>query len=181
VAEVIKKHVLKCRENPFLAHAKAVILPESNMGTVAQELDRELKGAYRIENKLVMYEDNANKGGGGGIQHDMPGSVTTNRNKIDMVEMLIKYYMKPNKLFFYKDFISAHEGNVESIFNIRKEFVRELRVFSKIKEELPTGGCKVSYSGKRIDSDDDLVITLMLCIFMRRLFFSSDKYAGDRV
>lgn len=148
---------------------------------MAQELDRELKGPYRFENKLVMYEDNANKGGGGGIQHDMPGSVTTNRNKIDMVETLIKYYMKANKLFFYKDFISAHEGNVESIFNIRKEFVRELRVYSKIKEEVASGGCKVSYSGKRIDSDDDLVITLMLCVWMKHLFFSDDRYASDRV
>lgn len=151
------------------------------MGNVAVELDKELKGPYRCEEQLVMYEDNANKSHGGGIQHDMPGSVTTNRNKIDMVEMLIKYYMKPNKIFFYKNFISAHEGNVESIFNIRKEFVRELRVFSKIKEEVNTGGCKVSYSGKRIDSDDDLVITLLLCIWMQRKFMSDPKYASDRI
>ena len=181
MADVVRRHVLKCRENPFLYGAKAIIIPESNMGTTAQELDKELRGAYRFENKLVMYEDNGNKGHGGGVQYDMPGSVTTNRNKVDMVARIIKYYMQPNKIFFFKHFVSAHEGNVASIFNIKKEFVRQLRVFSKIKEEVNTGGCKVSYSGKRIDSDDDLVITLLLGVFMYNIFMTEQDYASDRV
>lgn len=180
VAQVIYNHVHKCRENPFMQHAKIIIIPESNIATVAQELDRQIQGPYWFENKKVMYEDNANKGGGGGIQHDMPGSVTTNRSKIDMVIWITERYMKPNKIVFSKELISTHEGMISSIGQIQKEFVRELRLFSKIKEDLPSGGCKVTYSGKRAGCDDDLVLTLLIAVFFHNVFMTDNRYAMDR-
>ena len=99
---MVASHIKKCREIPALTHALAVVIPESNLPVIATGILRGLKGLALRGCIFMTEEDNK----GSSIRYDMPGSITTHKNKPEMVHML-KETMRAKRVVFYRHFIVA--------------------------------------------------------------------------
>lgn len=178
---MIQQHVTECKKIPFLAYALPIITVESNMHTIAQEVARTLKLSLRMKCQF-MTEDKSKAG----TQEDIPGSFTTRTNKLEMIQILINSYFNPRLIKFYENFVvTVSEGEeATSFINVKNEFVRELRDFSRIKKYKTTSeGTQIVqffYNGKTKGANDDLVMALLIAVLMHRRFTTEDKYRNVR-
>lgn len=175
VAQIIASHIEKCRSRRFLRNAWAVVIPEANLPTIAQNIMNAVR-ELKVPRCIFMTEDNDK---GSAYQYDLPGSITTRRSKPQMVTLLIEDYMKKQRLVFYHDFIVA-EWEYAVVDNIKNEFIKQMRGFLKKKKAMRqrdgTILYETFYSGKHNGQNDDFVLTLMIGIFMRERFFKNEKY-----
>lgn len=178
---MINTHIAKCKEIPFLRYALPIIIPESNLPTIAQELSRTLKLSLQLRCQF-MTQDRSHAG----TQADLPGSYTTRTNKLEMVQLMLNSYLAPRKIVFYKDFVvTVSEGEeATSTIDVKKEFERQLRDFARIKKyKVGRDGattCEFFYNGKTGNSNDDLTISLLIALLMHKRFWSEEKYRNVR-
>ena len=175
VGQIVASHIAKCRTHPFLANCLAIVIPECNMATIAQNIMIAMR-QLNVPRCIFMTEDNDK---GAAHQYDMPGSLTTRRNKPEMVTVLIEDFMKKQKLVFYRDFIVA-EWESSVVDDVKKEFVQQLRTFLRKKKAMKqrdgTVLFETFYSGKHNGGTDDFVLTLMIGVYMHFKFFKNQKY-----
>ena len=176
MGKIIASHIAKCRSQAFLRNALAIIIPECNMATIAQHIMMSVR-QYEIPQCIFMTEDNNRSSA---HQYDLPGSLTTRQNKPVMVTMLIEDYMKKQKLVFYRHFIVA-EWEYAVVEDVRAEFVNQMRSFLCKKKAMRQRDGTVLfekfYSGKHNGQTDDFVLTLMIGVYMHKLFFLNQKYS----
>lgn len=175
VASIIESHIRKCRSLPFLSNCLAVIIPEANMATIAQHIMIAMR-QLQVPRTIFMTEDNDK---GAAHLYDLPGSITTRRNKPEMVTVLIEDYMKKQKLVFYRNFVVAEQES-SVVEDVKAEFVKQLRGFlRKKKAQKNRDGStyfETFYTGKNNGNTDDFVLTLMIGVYMHHRFFTSEKY-----
>ena len=178
---MIEIHVKKCKEIPFLLYALPIIIPESNLVTMAAELQRTLK--LNLQMKCQFMTEDKRKHS---METELPGNVTTHQNKIEMISILINTYLKPGKICLYHDFVvTVSEGeDVTQFIDVKKELIRQMRDFAKIKRIKTAGdGSQIPtfvYNGKTKGLNDDLVMAILMAGLMKKWFFSLEKYRGIR-
>lgn len=88
--------------------------------------------------------------------------------------------MKKQRLVFYRNFIVA-EWEYAVVEDVRGEFVKQLRSFLRKKKAMRqrdgTVLFETFYSGKHNGQTDDFVLTLMIGVYMHKVFFHSQKYS----
>lgn len=168
-------HIAKCRTIPFLANCLAIVIPESNMATIAQHIMIAMR-QLQVPRCVFMTEDNDK---GAAHQYDLPGSITSRKNKPEMVTMLVEDYMKKQKLVFYQNFVVA-EWESAVVEDVKREFVSQMRSFLRKKKAMKqrdgTILFETFYSGKHNGGTDDFVLTLMIGVYMHHRFFTNEKY-----
>lgn len=178
---MIEIHVKKCKEIRFLQYALPIIIPESNLVTVAAELQRTLK--LNLQMKCQFMTEDKRKHS---METELPGNVTTHQNKIEMISILINTYLKPGKICLYHDFVvTVSEGEeATQVVDVKKELIRQMRDFAKIKRIKTAGdGSPIAtfvYNGKTKGANDDLVMAVLMAGLMRRWFVTKPKYEGIR-
>lgn len=182
MAEVLVRHVTKCKEIPQLQYAFPVIIPEANMATLAMELQRTLK--YEFKFKCQFMTEDKRKGA---KKVDMPGIYTTHHNKNDMIHLFMNNYLKKGRISVHPNFVVAASEGEEitcAYGSIKGELESELREFSRVKaiKRAPDGTeyAKFFYHGKTDGNDDDFVMALVIAPFAYRIFSTHDKYRGVR-
>lgn len=180
-ADMVVRHIERCKELPFLQYALPIIIPESNLPLIAMQLQRDLKRDYKVRWQFMTEDKNKND-----LGHTLPGSVTTHTNKLESVNILTQNYLKKNKIVFYQDFVVAASEGAETTsgINVKKEFERQLRDFARIKKykDARDGSKYVefSYHGKSSGCNDDFVMTLLIAVRMHKIFWEKEKYANLR-
>lgn len=108
----------------------AIVIVEANLPTVAEAVRDAMKdrGTPHV---MFMNESTSKESA---QARDLPGSVTTRRNKPEYFRLLIDNYMIPKKLVFYKHFLVA-ESRLGYINDVRGEYVKQLRNFCQKKVE----------------------------------------------
>lgn len=181
VAEMIEIHVKKCKEIPFLRYALPIIIPESNLVTMAAELQRTLK--LNLQMKCQFMTEDKRKHS---METELPGNVTTHQNKIEMISILINTYLKPGKICLYHNFVvTVSEGEeATQVVDVKKELIRQMRDFAKIKRIKTAGdGSQIAtfvYNGKTKGANDDLVMAILMAGLMCKWFNTLPKYQGIR-
>lgn len=171
------QHVTYCRQhNEHLRNALAVIIPESNMGTVSLNLALAMKRDVRLPNCMFVMEDSSQKGG----EKDLPGSITTKRNKQEMVTLLKTEYLQAGKICFHIPFMVS-EVERSRVDNVQQEIVKQVRNFCKQRKQrhdhegnLVT---EIIYTGKPPvgSGDDDYVIALIMGPYHKKRFFLNPR------
>ena len=175
VAEVVYAHVERCRQITALKRALAIIVPESNLPFAAVDLQKELKYTLRLENHMFMLED------GGNGRKDLPGSVTTHTKKLEMVQLLIKHYLQPQRICYHDPFIVVMD-EMAGVEDVQLEVTKQLRGF-KQKRRYHTDAeenvaCQIIYTGKEpVGTNDDFVMALLIAVYHEKKFREDPRYA----
>jgi len=114
-----------------MKNVTAVIIPEANLPTIAQNIVRVMRDLM-VPNCVFMNEDN-NKGSQ--QRNDLPGSITTRANKVEMVNILVEEYMKKHRVVFCRDFLVA-EPEYSTVENVKAEYVKQLRNFCRKRKQM---------------------------------------------
>jgi hypothetical protein len=183
VSQIIANHVLECKRRiPRLQRALPVIIPESNLPCMALEIQRTLKMQLNFE--CIFMTEDKRKGQKSG---NLPGNITTHRNKEEMVTYFKEKYLATGKIFVRPDFIVASsEGPdvTDGVADVKHEFERQMRDFSRIKRyyRAPDQSTYVRFfhHGKIDGKNDDFVMALLMAPYMYRIFCASDKYRNVR-
>jgi hypothetical protein len=157
VSQVIASHIAACRALSFLKQALVVVIPEANLPTIAQHIE---KGVHQLGvlNVLFMNEDN---NASSEQRNDLPGTITTRKLKMAMMTRMIRDYMEPAKLGFYKQFITA-EPEVSVHDDNKRELVKELR--NHVQKRLlrtdrdGTPYFEIFYTGMHADAGSELCL-----------------------
>jgi hypothetical protein len=145
------------------------------MAFCATQLKRDLgSSGVDLERHIFMYEDSK----GGGIK-DLPGSITTHRKKLEMVDIFIKVYLQKNKICFHKPFIVTQE--VAGIEDVQLEVIKQLRGFKKRRkykfDSDDQNVCQIIYTGKEpAGKNDDFVMALLIAVYHHKVFFTDPRY-----
>lgn len=130
VSAIVASHIEKCRKLSFLRNSLAIVIPESNLPTIAQHLVTGLKD-LQVKNCIFMNEDN---NPGSAQRNDLPGSYTTRNKKSEMVLCLKEDYFRKHRIVFYQDFIVA-EKEYSVVEDVKVEFVKQLRGFCQKRKQ----------------------------------------------
>ncbi len=123
---------------------------------------------------MMMNEDTIHKGG---VSVDLPGSRTTRMNKPLMVDML-RVALRENRIIFYRRFVVS-QPDYATCSDVKEEMITQLKSFCRILKENkmnPSAANTITYDGKGGGGQDDFVITIMLSILMRSVFYTKSKY-----
>lgn len=178
VATVIFKHIWACRRIPGLEQALAIVTVESNQAHIASQVqDRVIE--MGLKKTLFLMEDHRGKG----PYRDMPGSVTTEKNKVRSVEALRDLYLKTGNIRFHKHFVTTYweiSLDPNNRLSVRDTLVQHLRNF-KMKR-IPRkdhGGSiiyELYYSGKWTgDKNDDFVSGLLITLTAHYVFWLDEE------
>lgn len=176
VADVLCRHVTACRRLPGLEKALAIIVPEANMPHIAMSLREEVQEVRRLPAVLFMMEDSK----GHGQYRDTAGSITTERNKREAVEMLRELYLKPGQLGFHAKFVCVH-FDVGVGVEVKEMLVAHLRnyKFKRIAYKDHGGATRyeIYYSGKWTgDKNDDFVSAILIAVYNKREFWLDKEH-----
>jgi hypothetical protein len=195
--DVLAQHIKRLRENIFLRDALVVIVPESNLPTIAHNLMAMFRANYKMPQTFFMTEDNNPNSS---AYCDQPGSNTTAKNKLAMVHILINSYLKPHKICLHRGFLSDTQDATAGVLDVRKELVKQMHNFSQKKVykiqpgmlrviycistqrlTLTDGSdrCEIHYGGKLINQNDDIVLCIMIGVYMHQTFFLNQKYQAN--
>jgi hypothetical protein len=178
VAEVIRDHINACRENDALASAKAVIIIEANLPGITWDVQAAVN-SLGVRNKTFLFED---KSSAHSEQRDAPGSMTTRRNKPEMINLLKDKYLKANNIGFYHNFVTANRERA-IVDDIQEEIVKELRLFNKrlVIQKARDGSVHndIYYTGKLTGGNDDFVMALAMGVYWKEVFFHNEKYRAE--
>jgi hypothetical protein len=181
VSAVLANHIRHCRAQRFgenrtryLHDAYAIVIVEANLPTIADEILEKIKIANVPRVKFMTQVDNKNSS----IRRDVPGSMTTGKNKPIMAKLLIDY-MKNGHIVFCKDFVVC-ELELCPFADTQKEVVSHLRNFCLRRKPIKARDGTIIYerhfSGKFNGHDDDFVLAIMIALFNHGVFFSDKRY-----
>ncbi len=178
VAGLIDGHIKACRRIPALAHAWAIVIPESNLPHIAEGLRDALKNEYRVPKLAFMMED----GHGSGKQRifDLPGSQTTERNKREAVDILRDEYLKPERICFNEPFITVFPDYRLSA-DIKTDVMDHMRNFKKKlltrRDRVGAQINEITYTGKLtgVKNDDFVSAFLILMIAVREFWKEANR------
>lgn len=177
MAQVVRDHIEKCRSYDFLRHAKAVIIIEANTNQaigVEASLDQ-----LQIPNMRIMTEENPKYSNS---HRDLPGTMTTKKNKNLMVYYFIDRYLKPGLIGFSQPFIVSNY-ECSRIDDMKAEILTELKTFKKKKKAVNnrdgTTEFEIFFTGKEGSANDDYVMALLLGTYWKERFFKDPKYRND--
>ncbi len=157
------------------------MVPECNLPHIAQALRDSVRDDYG-ENYLFMMEDSSDRKQG--AIRDMPGSLTSERNKRESAEMLRDLYLKPGLCRLHRPFISTNSAvavqqDIESLvlghlanYKLRR-ILRRDHAGAEVNE--------IYFTGKLTgDRNDDFVSALLIAVWNKREFFRDPdgKYAA---
>lgn len=167
------KHVKQLRKNDFLTNSLVVVVIEANHPATTIDVVDELK---RLKDPRMTFMMEAK---GMGKEKTQPGIVTTAYSKDRMVNMMIDH-LKHKKICFTEDFVWSAPGYNQLIQDLKGEFEREMRKFSKKKivtrdHKNDVDRVHYTYSGKVIKENDDLPMATMLACYGKHLFFSAEN------
>lgn len=170
---MIIAHFRKLRKHEFLSGALGVVIIEANNSTTAIDIVEDMK---RTGEPGITFLKEAK---GMGIAKTQPGLVTTSNTKDRMVSLMMKY-LKEKRIVFAEDFVWAKPGFNSQIQDLKGEFEKEMRKFSKKKivtrdHKNDIDKVHYTYSGKCIKENDDLPMATMLALLGKELFFSSEN------
>lgn len=176
VAQLLVEHIYQCRRIKHLQYAMPVIIPESNLPYIAQQLQMDVRQMYR-ESIVFMMED---AGSRTAMQKDLPGSVTTHRKKNEMVINLQNKYLKLGKVLFNTMFINVRFDELP-FDDIQVEIMKQLRGFRQKRcYKLDTEGnsvCQLIFTGKApVGQNDDFVMVLLIGCYYQQIFFENPIY-----
>ena len=179
VAGIVDAHITACRKIPALAHAWAIIIPESNLPHIAEGLRESLKDEYKVPRMVFMMEDG--HGQGKRRVFDLPGSMTTERNKREAVDILRDQYLRPEQICFNDPFIWVYP-DVRIVPDVKLEIMDHLRNFKKKllprKERTTAEISEVTYTGKLSgNKNDDFVSALLIAVYNKREFWKEANRA----
>lgn len=179
VAGVVDAHIRACRQIKAMAHAWAIVIPESNLPHIAEGLRDALKDEYKVPRLVFMMED----GHGKGKQRvfDLPGSMTTERNKREAVDMLRDQYLKTEAICFNEPFITAYP-DYRLTPDIKEEIMDQLRNFKKKlltrKDRNRADINEVTYTGKLTGGkNDDFVSAFLIAVHSQAQFWKEANRA----
>ena len=181
VAALVESHIHACKQIPYLKYALPIIIPESNLPTMALELQRTLK--HQLHTTCQFMTEDKRKDS---VQSELPGSYTTHTKKIEMVHNIINRYLKPHKIVVNDDFIVTFSESIEATsgIQVKKEMERQMRNFSRIKQYRKHKDCSLYceffYNGKSSGENDDQVMAIIINALMYKWFMEKDKYKGIR-
>ena len=124
---------------------------------------------------LFMIED---KGSANSKERDLPGTITTRKHKVAMINLLKEKYLKRGNIGFFDAFVTAnHERS--KFDDIRKEIIEELRRFNrklipKLDDERELY-YEIIYNGKG-GGNDDYVLALAIGAYWKEIFFTDKRY-----
>jgi hypothetical protein len=176
VAQLVVEHIRQCRRLKHLTYAMPIVIPESNLPYIAQQLQIDVKRMYN--DKIVfMMEDSGSKM----VDKDLPGSMTTHRKKNTMVTLLQNEYLKPGRLSFHRSFVNVKFEELP-FDDIKIEIMKELRGFRQKRcYKLDAEGqsiCQLIFTGKApIGQNDDFVMVLLMGCYNEKLFFEDARYS----
>lgn len=152
-----------------------MVIVEANIITIAEAI-RDAMRDRGTPDVVFMNEVTSRES----AQHnDIPGSITTRRNKPEIFRLLIDEYFVQKKIVFYKHFVVA-ESKFSYVSNVKQEFIKQLRNFceKKVERTAPDGTTyfELMYTGKNSNNNDDFVLALGIGVFMHKRFFESDAY-----
>ena len=175
VATVMTRHIWDCRQLPGLDYALAIITVESNQPHIASQIEDRVN-EIGLEKVLFLMEGHR----GRGPYRDMPGSVTTEKNKMRAVETLRDLYLKTGNIRLHKHFVTTYwevSLDPKNRLSVRDTLVNHLRNY-KMKR-IPRkdhGGSiiyELYYSGKWTgDKNDDFVAALLITITAHNAFWT---------
>lgn len=130
-----------------------------------------------VADPIFMIEDKASNS----LQRDLPGSITTKKRKLDMIDLLKTKYLKPGNIGFFFQFISANQER-SRLDDIKVEIIKEMRAFEK-KKKLKVNNegesyYEIFYNGKS-NGEDDYVLATAIGVYWKEVFFdkNSRKYS----
>lgn len=154
----------------------AVVVVESNMAGVATSVLHHMR-ERGVPNSIMMREDRVALEGA----ELRPGSRTTHKNKLIMIDMLSKY-LKSRRILVHKNFVVS-QPEMSMYPNMQKQMIEELRGFTRVTKvdardvtKRPT----FFYTGKLNGGRDDFVMSLAINIYHHSIFMTDDKYAMYR-
>lgn len=173
VAEVVISHINQCRKYTPLKTAQVVIIPEANLSGHCLNLQETLRRMGHTP--LFMIED---KGSVNSRERDLPGTITTRKHKIAMINLLKEKYLKRGNIGFFHAFVTAnHERS--KFDDIKKEVIEELRRFNrKLIPKTDDEGelyYEIIYNGKG-GGNDDYVLALAIGVYWKEIFFTDKRY-----
>jgi hypothetical protein len=182
IGGILAAHIELCRSREGFEKAQIVVIPESNIPVIPQDILNEIR-KIGIENCLFMNESDSLSGGlRKNVASDLPGSRTTRLNKPIMVEKT-KIMLREGRIIFYDNFVVSHPDLFPQRC-IKDEIITHLKNFRKnlIFSNSSTKGYEgaiIAYSGKKNGSNDDFVMALMINILMFLEFIRSNTYKLD--
>jgi hypothetical protein len=176
VAQVVVDHVNRCRQISYLAHALAIIIPESNLPFMATQLQFDIKNKFQLNNHHFPMLDSSGNG-----QKDLPGSITTHKKKLEMVHILKENYLKPGRILFHSPFICTHT-DLMPFDDIRLEIMKQMRGFRQKRwyktDAEGNSVCQLIFTGKEpVGQNDDFVIVLLIAVLNEKGFFDDEVNA----
>lgn len=116
---------------------------------------------------------------GNDLHYNLPGTLTTRKNKPEMVNMLIEDYFKKNNLVFNDEFIISQQ-EFSTVDDIQGELIKQLRNFceKKVAKVSRSGEhyFEITYTGKIGNGNDDFVSCIMIGVWMYKKFITDYKY-----
>ena len=178
VAGVVDAHIAACRKLRGLENAWAIVIPESNMPHMAMALQDALENDYRTPKCVFMMEDSSSTAHGA-RRYDLPGSITTHRNKLESVDLLRDQFLKPERCLFHAQFVVAQQ-ELSMLEDVQAEIVAQLRNFKKVRlarrDRAQADINEVTYTGKKTGGkNDDFVSTALISVYNRRLFWQDPR------
>ena len=172
---MVLAHVKKLRQNEFLSHALCVIVIEANNPIAAVDLRDELK---RKGEPQIMFMTEAK---GTTKAKNQPGIITTAYSKERMVNIM-KDYLRHKKMCFAEDFVCALPNHNKEIHDLKAEYEKQMRKFSKKKivtrdHKNDVDKVHYTYSGKVVGENDDLPMATMFAGYGKEIFFSKENRA----
>lgn len=157
-------HIEKVRKIKGLGESRVVFIPESNLAWEGFHQSKMLKNS-QINNVVVMKEDS-----------NRAGIKTTNSLK-ELMVLMLRERLGRNGIAFHKDFISIGDPKLDT----KKELLKQLFNFCEITKPSkdPYKRPTVVYSGKGGYGLDDMVMSLMLNLLMKSIFFSKKETYGN--
>ena len=177
VGPVLVSHIAHIRKLKGFENAMAVIIPESNLPVIPEELLRAIKNS-QISNCMFMNEnEDSSKTGIITALSDLPGSKTHRGNKPTMAKMMETILLKKNIIFH--DHFTVAFPEYSNCGIVKDEMYNEFLNFKRevIQSKLdPHKGSELKYHGKDNGNNDDLVMAALIGPYSFRKFLSDDKY-----
>ena len=124
-----------------------------------------------------------NKDKSSALCYDLPGSITTRQNKATMVNMTSERFVSCRRMVFFESFVVTQTDSA-SLGDVRQEIEHEMRSFSEHINEQKTRDGSVegfkSFSGKKINVNDDFVMAIIICVYGHDTFNTKAVYKDHR-
>lgn len=176
VAQILHHHIITCRKRlGYLKNSLAVVIPEANLVGVAQNI---VDGIRKIGTERVFFMNNDDNKGNE-LKYNLPGTITTRKNKPEMVTMLINDYFLKKNIVFNNEFIVSQQ-EFATVDDLQGEMIKQLRNFCE-KKVLRTNRngeffFEITYTGKIGNGNDDFVTTLLIGVYMHKMFFTEKQF-----